>query len=1043
MIKDKKMKNKFKKICIAACGVVLLGSGAVIANNVYNVNAGSDLVFSQEFVIEEEYAYGQTFTVPAPEMVQIETGTALSKAISVILECPDGSAKSEGDYTLDKTGTYKLTYYNANGVSATHTFVVNKKYYEVGGGASAEYTESLSLKEGTDGISVTLTSGQSFSFNKPINLNDYTDSVLDVCKIYPKFREEYDLNPAATTLSVKIVDCYDSTKFVEFYVWCGSAGNSPYYAGAGASTQILTGFEQNSNRPEQMTEEYNGEKYKIHRSRRYQSLTTYGRWLASRYDAEVGTHDGISLIWDMTNHQMKARNNGTTYLITDIDAPEVYGINTFDFASFFTTGEVILNLEAYNYAASSFAVEIESIFGMSGKDLVDGTVIDDRAPTIAVEVETTSDNTVYLQKGKPVTLPKISGVLDYNYYGNESVSVYRNYGKLGQVSAKVQDGVFTPQTIGNYTAVYAATDSYGNQGTYLLDMVVLDENNVVYTEKPLDKLVAAKVNVLPYIQASGLNKAVETEVIVTAPDGKESKLDNNGRDGYDYLPEYAGNYTVTYLFKDNVYKEKYSYTVTCVDENSAAFKNPFTLPSYLIKGVSYTIDPVIAYTAGNGKLNENVAAVSVSVDGGAYQTLSAAQMQAYTVSANQTVRFKANHQNNEVESKLYSVVDVGYGKTTTEKDYLKYMQGNYTASELVEGSAVYTFADGTANMQFINSISSANFKVGLTISVSAAECVTLTLRDAHAPDRNYITYTYKKENGSNVMFVAKQYVEGKLVAEGGAYTKHKEWSGTYTLSYSPEGLKVEDVLVDVIKPFAKDDALFEICVMGAKDCTVAVSQLNNQTFTSTMRESKPQLSFEQKNGVKEANTVYSIAPCYASSVINSVLSKDAKVTVKTPNGDIATSVDGVRLDNVTADRVYDVKLTQIGQYRVSYTVTCIGSTRTNGQETLDNGDYYIINVSEGIAPTISFADGSNAMTTVNVAVGATHKIKDFIATDNITATENLKVYKMILDEYFILEANGYNVDSYTFHDVGNFIVYVLVFDELGNSSACYYNVVVS
>lgn len=1037
------MKSKFKKICIALCSLVILGSGALIANDVYIGNTENNLAFSQEYDIETEYVYGQKFTVPAPEDVQIKTGSNVSKAISVVLECPDGSAKSEGDYTLDKTGTYRLTYYNANGVSATHTFVVNKKYYGISGDASAEFMESLSLKEGTEGIGVTLTSGESFSFNKPINLNEYKDGVLDVCKIYPKFREEYDLNPTATTLSVKIVDCYDPTKFVEYYVWCGSAGNAPYYAGAGASTQILTGFEQNSTRPDQMTEEYEGEMYKIHRPRRYQSLTTYGRWLASRYDAEVGTHDGISLIWDMSNHQMKARNAGTTYLITDIDSHEVYGTNTFDFDSFFTTGEVILNLEAYNYAATSFDVEIESIFGMSGKELVDGTVVDNQAPVITVDVELTKDNTIYLQKGKSVKLPEISNVLDYNYYGNKSVAVYRNYGKRGQVSSKVENGVFTPQTVGNYTAVYTATDSYGNEGVYLMDVIVLDEENIVYDKTSLDKLVAAKVNVLPYIAASGLNKDVTAEVTVTAPDGKKTKLDYNGVDGYDCLPEYAGEYTVTYLFKDNIYEEAYSYKVTCVDEGVATFKNPFTLPSYLMKGASYTINPITAYTAGNSGLKENVATVSVSVDGGEYQTLSAAQMQAYKVEGNQTVRFKASYQNNEVESELYSVVDVGYGKTTTEKDYLKYMQGNYTSAELLDEGLAYTFADGTANMQFINAISSSNFKFNFTLSASAVKEVTLILRDANEPDRSYVTYTYQQANGSSITLTAKQYADGKLVSEGAAYTKHKEWSGSYTLSYSGAGLNVEGALIDAVKAFEKDNALFEICITGAESCKLTVSQLNNQTFTTTMRESKPQLSFTQNGGAKEADTIYQLSPCYASAVMCSVLTKDVKLTVVAPNGDVVTSVDGILLQNATADRVYEIKLTQIGQYRVSYDVSCVGSTRTSGQSTLKNDDYYIINVSEGIAPTVSFADGSNETTTVNVEVGSTHEIKEFVAEDNSTAAENLKVYKMIMDESFMLEVNGFNVDSYTFNEVGKFIVYVLVYDELGNSAACYYNVVVS
>ena len=1037
------MKKKIKKICTAICCVAFLGLGAVAVNNVQNANAESDLLFPQEYVIADEYVYGQTFTVPNPDQVRIETGAIISKAKSVLLECPDGSVKSEGDYVLNQTGKYTLRYYDANGVSAAHTFVVNKNYYEIGSNASAKYLESLSSKEGTDGISISLKSGESFTFNKPINLNDHTDEVLNVCKIFPKFRKEYDLNPTATMVTVKVLDCYDPTKFVEFYVWCGSAGNSPYYAGAGASTQMLTGLEQNTGRPDQMTEEYEGEMYKIHRVRRYQSLSTYGKWLASRYDAEVAKQDGILLLWDMTNHQMKARNNGTTYLITDIDSTEIYGTNAFDFSSFFTTGEVVLNVEAYNYAATSFDVEIESIFGMSGKDLLDGTVVDNTAPDITVDVETTSKNEIYLQKGKAMTLPEISNVLDYNYYGNAKVAVYRNYGKRGQVSVKVKDGAFTPETIGNYTAVYTATDSYGNQGVFLLEMVVLDEENIVYEKTPLSKLVAAQNNVIPYIQASGLNKEVQSEVIITTPDGTQMKLDYNGVNGYEYLPEYVGDYTIEYLFKDNVYVEKYSYVVSCVDENAVAYKNPFTLPNYLMKGASYTIDPVTAYTAGNGGFNQNAASISVSVDGGDFQTLSAAQMQAYKVEANETVQFKASYQNKDVISKLYPVIDVGYGKKTTEKEYLKFMQGNYTSAEFVEGGAAYSFEDGEANLQFINAISSSNFKFAFTLSASSIEDVTLTLRDVNAPNSNYITYTYQNEKGASILFVAKQYVDGKLVAENSAYTKHKEWNGAYSLSYSPTGLNVDEVFVEAVSAFSKDDALFEVSIKGAKDCSMIISQLNNQTFAAAMREGKPQICFEQKNGVQEANTIYQIAPCYASAVINTVLAKDIKVTVNTPSGDIATSVDGVRLDNVTADRVYDIKLTQIGQYRVSYIASCIGATRTSAESKLENDDYYIINVSEGIAPTVSFKDGSNEATTVKVSIGTTHTIKKFVATDNVTPSENLKIYKMILDESFTVESNGFNVDSYTFNEAGTFIVYVLAYDALGNSAACYYKVIVS
>ena len=1036
------MTDKVKKICIAACAATLLGVSAVAATNIYNANAETELIFPVAYTIESEYAYGQSFIVPDPKTVQIETGTLVTNATSVILEYPDGTAKSEGEYTLDKTGTYTLTYYNANGVSAAQTFVVNKRYYEVGKQSSAKYKENLSCKESADGISVTLKSGESFSFNKPINLNDYTGGELDVCKIYPKFRKEYDVDPAATIVSVKLLDCYDPSKFVEFYVWCGSAGNAPYYVGAGASTQMLTGFEQNKTKPDQMTEEYNGEMYKIHRVRRYQSLSTYGRWLSSRYDDELARHDGISFIWDMSNHQMKARNGGTTYLITDIDSSEVYGTNTFDYDSFFTTGEVILNVEAYNYASTSFDVEIESVFGMSGEMLKDGTVLDTVAPEIFVDVETTADNMIYLQKGKAVTLPKISNVLDYNYYGECNVAVYRNYGKAGQSSVKVQDGVFTPTAIGNYTAVYTAKDSYGNETTYLLEMASFDEQNIVYEIEPLTKLVAAETNKIPYVQSSGLNKEVEAQVFVTTPNGKQIEVEYNGVDGYAYIPEYVGEYTITYCFKDNVYVEENSYKVTCVDENSAAFKNPFNLPNYLMKGASYTLKSVVAYTAGDGAFQENKATVSVSVDGGAYQTLSETQMQAYKVDANQTLQFKASYQNNSVESKVYTVVDVGYGKKSTQKDYLGYMQGNYTAAELSENGAAYSFADGTANLQFINPISSKNLELGFTLSASEAKDVTITLRDANNPEGNYIIYEYQKTSGENISLTMREYADGKLTAQGGVYTKHRGWNGTYSLVNTSEGLNVEGALIEGLRTFAQDAALLEITVTEAKDFTILLSQLNNQTFNSSLRESRPELSFIEKNGVQEGNGIYEILPCFANAVMSPVLAQGVTVTVTAPNGEIVSSVDGVRLENAVADRIYNVKLSQVGQYRVSYAATCNGSNR-NGETKLENSDFYIVNVSESVAPTITFKDGSNAQTTVNVKLGSTHKIKDFTATDNVTASENLKVYKMVLDERLIIEENGFCVDSYTFRNVGKYVVCILVYDEFGNSSASYYNVVVS
>ena len=1034
------MTKKMKALCLTLCGVTLLGVGTVAAINVQNAKAETELIIPSEYVLQKEYIYGDTLVVPAPSSVSIKSGGRETAAVGVVLLGPDGVAKGEGSYTLDKMGYYELTYFNANGISVTQTFVVDKNKYGVGEGASAEYATNL-YDRNKKGIDVTLKDGSSFTYNTPINLNDFAGQELEVCKIFPMFRDNENENPDASTVSVKVVDYYDATKFVEFYIWCGEAGQGVYYMGAGASTQNFTGLEQNSHRPHEMTEAYNGEFYKIHRPQRYQSKTAWGAGMGCRNNATMFAQDGLTLFWDLGNHQIKAKSN-TMRLITDIDSPEIYGANALDFASFFTTGEVYLNIEVYNYTKPTFNLGIEKIFGMSGEELKNGKIVDTQAPDVSVDVETTKGNTVYLQKGVPMYLPEIERIIDANYYGKTYLEVYRNYGQYGQVLLNVEDGVFIPELVGNYTVVYTAVDGYGNEGKFLLDIVVVDEDNIVYTPNPLNAMVAAQYNVLPYIQANGINKGVQTSVIITAPNGEETEVMDNGVDGYTYVPTHAGEYTVTYVFTDNVYEEKYSYTVTCEDKNAAIFQNPFTFPPYFLKNASYTIASVVAYTAGERGFNENVAKVSVSVDGGDYVALTAAQMQEYKVEGSSTIRFKASYGESSVESDVYTIVDVGYGKKTSEKQYLNYFQGNYSSATMLSEGAQYTF-DGNGKLQFVSLLSSANFNANFTLDAVAASNVVFTLRDARNILGDYVTYTYQAQSTSNVTLHVQQYKGGKLVLDRNIITKHKALTGEFTFAYSALGMTLDDMLIEGVQAFATDSALFDIEINGAETATaITVSQLNYQTFSKSIRESIPQIAFQTANGALERNSIYEISPCYGSSVFSTVLAKDVKLTVVSPDGSIAKSVDNVKLENVPADKIYQLKLTQVGQYRVTYEATCLISAR-NGQETLSSNDYYILNVSEGVAPTISFKGGVNSQTVVNLQVGSTHKVKEFTVSDNTTSKENIKVYTMIMSKDFTLEEDGYNVSSYVFKNVGEFIVYVVAYDELGNSSSAYYNVVVS
>ena len=116
------MKKRTKILCLALCGALALGGGVVAVSGIQSADANTQLIIPTEYAFAEEYSYGQTLVVPAPEKVGIKTGDMETTAVDVVLTFPDGNAKGAGSYALNQTGTYVLTYYDANGASGFEHF---------------------------------------------------------------------------------------------------------------------------------------------------------------------------------------------------------------------------------------------------------------------------------------------------------------------------------------------------------------------------------------------------------------------------------------------------------------------------------------------------------------------------------------------------------------------------------------------------------------------------------------------------------------------------------------------------------------------------------------------------------------------------------------------------------------------------------------------------------------------------------------------------------------------------------------------------------
>ena len=151
-----------------------------------SVNAQKASVQTDEQILSE-YFIGTEFSLPQGTLFYDGKEYA---ADETALKMPDGRVYSGSTYVLEQAGKYTVTYsakIDGGYLKAEKTFSVKENMYEVTSRSSkVEFVESLS-KVTTDtvsGLSVTLTEGDEFRFNQPIDLSVGTGA-FEFIKIYP------------------------------------------------------------------------------------------------------------------------------------------------------------------------------------------------------------------------------------------------------------------------------------------------------------------------------------------------------------------------------------------------------------------------------------------------------------------------------------------------------------------------------------------------------------------------------------------------------------------------------------------------------------------------------------------------------------------------------------------------------------------------------------------------------------------------------------------------------------------------------------------
>lgn len=1084
------MKKKLVKVLAIACSLTCIataGLGATLSKAPeLAVAKAYEITLSDENAVKSDYAYGDVLSIP---MGTID-GEPTTK---FILLSPTGKVYDTASVSLQEEGQYTIVWYATVGgkeVSASKSFFVTKSAFTIDGGGTYTYMESLERANAEDGIKVSLDMESTFRYNRAIDL---TDTSVPLARLFPyqrvdnvegqyneyteksnaikaqlkaegwtdsdKISEEVQrqLGTATTYFQytndarnylITLTDRYDPTNYVTIDLeWKES--NRYFNFRANAVGQTAHGFRSTTEKSIQENNtswdeivDYDGDLYKIFYAPDNgltQCNKTDDKGLELYYDVETNRIYMTYYVYKPVDSNKDGdydddiASGYTLYekaLFADLSNTKIYPKNPF---KGFTTGEVYFSISAKNYVNSTANIDIASIGGISGRDLLDADMHDTKAPVIKVD-EALSKGSPFIAVNEEIEVPSATAYdLNLPYGTKATTAVYYAYNPNSDknVSVGLVDGKFTPKKAGAYTIVYTATDPSGNVGTATVDLqcrTSVDNKAVKLTvDEGLEALAGTALQI-PECTVSGLySDASALKTYVQFEEGEKSLLT-----GDSLFVRGVGRYVITYAY-ETPFK---TYTATCTVTSSASENVTFSasvLPEYFIKDAKYTVDPVYAYEYTAKEPVEVEAKVFMSADGGSFVEVNRKET---LISASSTVQFKYEHKGAVAYSDVVKVVDVGYGGTIQAEKYF-YSENNAFVGDAT-GSGIRYFANGTtssATMKYINMLSLSEFGFDFRFLPSikddarafvAPSSLTLTLVDYY--DRN---------NKATASFVAKGaqtefYVNGEHKTTLANALLNNFFSVTYA-----KGFRIDNKSYAWDGAFTSDRILLWVTLNGIEgDTCLEVTSLGIDTWVKrTTDKTKPVVSYSELNaGYQSLNKVITVAQPYAYDLLSPYVESALSLTVTCPDGSFATSEDGVKLDGTCSiNREYKLKLSMQGTYLIKYTYK---DQKGNEYVYIDRPE-----VQDQTSPVITI-DGVTANEVLSATQNTNVTVATYTATDDTTASDILNSWVCVFfpsGECKQLENGG----TFYASEKGKYTVFYEAFDEVGNYTTLRYFVVVS
>lgn len=920
-------------------------------------------------------------SVSLPSSVTVSYNGKNYTAKDGVVVDPSGKITPAGTFKLSQEGSYTIKYYFTEG-KVKHTVKRDVSVYTSYYGFSADVGSTLvkssaenQLASGKDGVIIDLKQGDTFTYNKPVDLKNVDlEGLARVVEIDARLGHFDDSGKYVAEVEaawVRLTDCYDPNLYVEFRLGRSPAYDGSMFTGVRTTYQTCHGLGQTYHHvPKQVT--VDGK--------------TYYFWSTSGDYASFGDIPNMTgkyttgLVWEYDYAQNRVYlsvNNGERKLLSDLDDTSLFTDGSL--FTGFTTGEVFVSVYGDNYLNGDNArIELISVGGEEVYPIIDNEYTDTIAPAITVKAEKTTASGIYGAVGDTITVPEAT-VTDVNLASDIDVAVYRGYGTAYVSNVSVENGKFVLADKDLYTILYTAKDAAGNIGKAIFTVSAvqgLEKRAIALDPVKPDSFTAGVETTLGYTVKQNLNGSVDdvnVKISVTS-ENQNAEFESTT----EFTPFYKGNYRVTYSYTDGITSYEKGFTIACnVDSSIVSIDKNVVLPETFIKGFEYSIDGVKAYNYVKGYPAEVPVTAYAVFDGGAKTKIDANKVQ---ITGNNNVQFIFEAEGAEaVTTKTVSITDVSSGSKINGASLFT---GNFTADEGSKLTFISNVNSGNNSLKFINAVSGRNFsfeykipegkdkfsKLKLTLTDSVNSAIKLTVEVLNNADAAYVSV-----NGGTAMVV-----DPKKLTFAGA---------TSTIAYSFASKKVTfgPATLDADVDFTSGKVYFTVEMLGINGSSaITISSVNNQRINKELNSDMfvPQIYFVDSQGEYALGTVVKVYKAEFSDVLSGINAASKSFSIRANDGLPVKDADGNEITEFDYNEDYEILLDRITDFFAIYAVSDFAGNTASASS--------MISCVDTEAPTITL-NNMNDGAVIRVKAGREINIK-FTVSDNISSAYNLTTY---------------------------------------------------